>query len=149
MRNALKVTLVGAVAALIVGGTSSAAYADYKGSTCFAASDDNGGVNCEIDYWPNSDTNPNNLAGAAGFRAYGEHLYVEDLKADGRGVYVAARWYDSSTGLNHYYDYKLTSGAGSGYDENLSIPEGIKVTVTGCQTDNGSLLNCISRTATA
>jgi hypothetical protein len=149
MHKWLKAAFVGAIAVAAVGATSSAAYADVYTSTCFASVDDSGGVDCEVDYFPNSDTNPNNLAGAAGFEAYGEHLYAYDFKADGRGVYVAARWYDSHTGLNHFYDYRLTSGAHTSHDENLSIPEGIKVTLTGCQTDNGSLLNCRNRTATA
>lgn len=145
MRKGLKIALVGAVAALFVGGTSSAAYADTYTSSCQNGGFDNG-KDCTVNYYHGSTSE---RASEGAFYSYGEHLYAYDALADGRGVYVAVRWYDSSTGLNHFYEYKLTSGAGTDHDENLSMPEGTSVTFTACQTDNGSLLNCRNRTATA
>ncbi|MFE9691241.1 hypothetical protein [Micromonospora sp. NPDC005806] len=141
MRNRARVGIVAAMAAVLVGVTSTAAYADYYTSSCGAASNDPGGRDCWIMFWHDGIA-----VGDGEFWAYGERLVAIDSYADGRGVYVGAQWYDNGM---HYNDYRLTSGANTSHTLDLSIPEGTSVTFTSCQTDNGSLLNCRTVTAMA
>lgn len=141
MRTRARVGLVAAMSAVLVGVSSTAAYADYNTSGCNAASNDAGGRDCWIMFWHDGIA-----VGDGEFMAYDERLLAIDSYADGRGVYVGAKWWD---GGYHYNDYWLTSGANTSHLLDLNIPEGVTVTLTSCQTDNGSLLNCRDATATA
>ncbi|MEV6104509.1 hypothetical protein AB0M28_07290 [Streptomyces sp. NPDC051940] len=101
---------------------------------CWAEDGDAGGVSCQI--WHEAD---GQHVDSVKFDAYGEHLTIYDLVEDGKGVMAEVN------GQPYW-------GAPSAYgpiEFNLSIAEGTKVTLTSCQTNNGSVYDCASRTATA
>lgn len=142
MRTRTRVGVVAALATVLVGATSTVAYADTYNYWCETAGNDAGGRNCVVAFYNGGGTN----VGDADFKAYGEVIYLRDYVADGRGVFASAAWYD---GGNRYAEHWLTAGANTIYELNLSIPEGTHVTFTVCQTNDGYLLNCVDQTAIA
>ncbi|MFG2101840.1 hypothetical protein ACGFJ5_14680 [Micromonospora echinaurantiaca] len=134
------------MATVLVGATSTVAtvaYADYNTYGCRAAYNDAGGRDCWTMFWDEGV-----VLGDGTFYAYGERLTAYDTTADGRGVYVGATWWEGST--RHENGFKLTTGAGTNGSLDLgNIPEGTSVTVTACQTDNGTLYTCRTQTAIA
>ncbi|MCG5435238.1 hypothetical protein [Micromonospora foliorum] len=131
------------MATVLVGVTSTAAYADTIDSAC-QPSWDGSGRDCFVNYYH---AGVSDLVGHGSFSAHGERLVARDKYADGRGVYVGATWWAGST--QHADGFWLTSGAGAYRELDLSIAEGTSVTLTVCQTDNGNLINCRTQTAIA
>lgn len=143
MRTRARVGIVAALATVLVGATSTAAYADYNTGGCRNANGDAGGLDCWVMFWDDGVA-----LGGGDFHAYGERLSAYDSWADGRGVYVGATWWEGSQ--RHDNGFKLTSGANTSRSLDLgNIPEGTSVTFTSCQTDDGALLNCRTQTARA
>ncbi|MEU1250807.1 hypothetical protein [Micromonospora arida] len=132
-----------ALATALLGATSTAAHADYYSSGCRTTSSDPGGLDCWVMFWDEGIA-----LGGGEFQSYGEKLFAYDSWADGRGVYVEAVWWQG--GLRWQKSIKLTSGANTSRTLDLGdINEGIGVSFTSCQTDEGSLLNCRTQKAVA
>ncbi|WP_327716722.1 hypothetical protein OG381_15710 [Streptomyces sp. NBC_00490] len=140
MRTRARVGLVGAAAAVLVGTVSGVAWADNNVHSCTASPSDDGGRDCSFWFYKEDG---NTQVGYAGFQAYGEHLIADDSWTDGRGVFVSASW------SGGYKEIWATGGNGDYENVDLSIGEGVSVTVTACQTDNGALLNCATQTSRA
>ncbi|MBC9715655.1 hypothetical protein H9Y04_24220 [Streptomyces sp. TRM66268-LWL] len=140
MRVRAKLGVVGATAAMLFGAMAGVAHADSGVAGCGAEPSDAGGVSCTFWFYkPDGNTE----AGIAGFVAYGEHISAQDRDVDGRGVFISASW------SGGYKELWVTGGDTSRKEANLSIAEGVSVTVKACQTNNGSLINCATRTAKA
>ncbi|MFI7410821.1 hypothetical protein ACIBU0_19375 [Streptomyces sp. NPDC049627] len=148
MRRIARLGTVGAGAALLLGAMSSVSYAagyvDPK-SSCASSEQDAGGVDCRVQFY--TDSNYNVYSALSWFDAYGEELGAWDQATDGRGSYSKATW--TVSGTTHTAEVYATGGVGDLKTKDLSIPEGVRVTLKACQTDNGGLYNCHSRTATA
>lgn len=134
MRIFGRIALAGAMALASVGLSVGSASALY--SVCWDAEDDAGGVNCSISHEENSWGAVDNVA----FYAYGEHLSIVDLLNNGKGVgaYVEGKWY-----AHNRQAYEGST------DYNLSFAEGQQITLTSCQTNNGTRYDCHTEYATA
>ncbi|MFF0746340.1 hypothetical protein ACFYVL_38700 [Streptomyces sp. NPDC004111] len=134
MRAIGRIAVVGSMVLASAGlsvGSASALYA-----VCWDADNDAGGVNCSISHEENSWGSVDNV----NFQAYGEVLHISDLLANGKGVgaYVEGKW----------YPFNGTSDD-PGVTYNLSFTEGQKITLTSCQTNNGTRYDCHTEYATA
>ncbi|MFF1833438.1 hypothetical protein ACFVXE_04375 [Streptomyces sp. NPDC058231] len=137
-------SVVTASAVALFGAMSGVSYAWTQPlSLCDGSADDAGGVDCHVRFY--TDNSYLEEAGIGYFTAYGEQLTAKDSHADGFGVYAQATW--AAGGQSG--EVRATGGSGGTKSVNLSFPEGAKITLKVCQTDNGGLYNCLSVTATA
>ncbi|MFF7449601.1 MULTISPECIES: hypothetical protein [unclassified Streptomyces] len=139
MRTLLRVGLIGTTATILLGAMAGVSWADTASVSCFVGKDTNG-LDCET--WFKKDSGIS--VSHAVFTADGETLWVDDRYVDGRGVFLSASW-----GANGYAQISATGGAGDSEGKDLSITDGTTVHLKMCQTDNGSLLNCVYPNAIA
>ncbi|MFI9170990.1 hypothetical protein [Streptomyces lincolnensis] len=128
----VKKALVGLPAALVLLlGAPGAAQADDGYVHCNASSNDAGGDDCTVSFRDER----NVLVSEAVFVAHGEHLYLRDHKADGRGIVVEigalSRWWANTKGGGTVVEVPLPD-----------ITEGQTLALKVCQTDDGNWLNC-------
>ncbi|WP_328910223.1 hypothetical protein OG230_12305 [Streptomyces sp. NBC_00234] len=144
MRRLARSILVAASAAALFGAMSGVSYAWTQPlSLCEGSEQDAGAVDCHVRFW--TDNSYLEEAGIGYFTAYGERLTARDSHADGYGVYAKATW--AAGGQSG--EVWATGGSGDSDSADLTFPEGSKITLKVCQTDNGGLYNCLSVTATA
>ncbi|MDR3084308.1 MAG: hypothetical protein LBV60_25910 [Streptomyces sp.] len=137
MSRLIKSALSVFAAGVVVLATSTAAHADTVGhNACDKIVESS---TCEI-HWENRNLT---VTGGVVFSAYGEYVTLSDYYADGKGVYVKVSW------GNVFWSYWLTTGDNTGYGHDLNIKDGTVVTIKGCQTDNGALINCYDETMKA
>ncbi|MDF6040763.1 hypothetical protein LRD69_00975 [Streptomyces sp. JH14] len=144
MRRLARMSVVAVSAAALFAAMSGVSYAWTQPlSLCEGSEKDAGGVDCNVGFW--TDLSYLDKAGSGWFTAYGEGLTAWDQHADGYGVYAKATW--AAGGQSG--EVWATGGSGDSKSVDLSFPEGAKITLKVCQTDNGGLYNCLSVTATA
>ncbi|WP_306318503.1 MULTISPECIES: hypothetical protein [unclassified Streptomyces] len=120
---------------LVLMGTGTA-HADTGYTSCTNSSQDPGGENCTV-YYRGSD---GSRASSVDFIAYGEHVYMYDEAADGKGIYAQLRW--GSTPLPEKW---LTAGYGTSTEFNIpAFQDGTNVPIRVCQTNAGQLQTCIT-----
>ncbi|KNX36457.1 hypothetical protein [Luteipulveratus halotolerans] len=74
------------------------------------------------------------------FWSYGEHLYIDDYKADGHGAAAQWRYFGSTVVRGTYHN---GGGYGSSKEFNLSFPEGTEIDWRACLQDgNGPVFSC-------
>ncbi|MFI1679863.1 MULTISPECIES: hypothetical protein [unclassified Streptomyces] len=127
--------------AVLFGTFSGVSYAESS-KACDESWDDNG-VNCTIRHW--NDHVNGTLASKGSFTSYDEVVAASDHYADGLGVYIKAE--DSYTG--QYIEKWVTGGKGDSWKKNASFPDGRFIDLKVCQTNNGTLMNCLFAEARA
>jgi hypothetical protein len=77
--------------------------------------------------------------GSVVFEHRGERVLAHDELRDGRGVAAIVLWQDKNTDRFHRVTVIDGSSTGGPARKNLSIPEGNKVELVMCYTDNGQV----------
>ena len=93
------------------------------------------------DIWWTKTSNLAPVISEAMFHSYDEVAEVLDYKADGRGAYMRLTWKDG--GVSYKKEIYNTGGDGHVESRNYSITENVVVDIKACQTDDGTLLNCV------
>lgn len=129
-----RITLAGAMAVASLGLSVNSASALQ--AYCWDSTNDAGGVDCSINHEENSWGTVDHVE----FRAYDEIVYITDMLNNGKGVgaYVEGTWYPHNG---------TAADPGSTYD--FDFAEGRQITLTSCQTDNGTRYDCHTEYGTA